>query len=281
MTRIKRKEIQRNCCLGGGGIEETFHKPNMGARTASKLPSVQKIDKKKPKGGLDACGAGARAAVAHIVEQRLELSATLLLGAPDAEKVARGGEEVRTRAGLVRQPGELGGRVRVVKGALYLELALALVELDDLHFVGVVLAERTDGEAEGLVGPVRPVGRVDEPRRAIRANLLFHAALAALVHAVRKGVRRRVACPPSAWLAGLQRGSTLNPEQRMPEHTHRIPSATLRLKDSYNKIMISCCSPSRELCTGTVALWCCRDRIKGRVWLVKELCISSAKARRS
>jgi hypothetical protein len=61
----------------------------------------------------------------------------------------------------------------MVEVSAVLEVALVLVEADDLDLVGCVLDERAEREPEVLLRPVAEVYRVQVPLRLVRVYLLL------------------------------------------------------------------------------------------------------------
>ena len=92
---------------------------------------------------------------------------------PETEEVAGGGEEIGALALLVGDEDGLGGRVRVLEGEVGIgaDLAVGLVELDDLDSVRVLLEEAGDGETVLFVAADAPVHGVDLPWRFVGVDL--------------------------------------------------------------------------------------------------------------
>lgn len=138
-------------------------------------------------GGADALGFGfvpvegcertAELAVLVAVEQALELHSTMrfrVVGdAPNAEEVAGGGKEVGLLTFLVGDEDGFGGGIRVLEGefGVRANLAVGVVELDNLDTVGVLLELAGYSEAILLVTTDAPVHGEDMPRSLVRVDL--------------------------------------------------------------------------------------------------------------
>ena len=126
-------------------------------------------------GGADALGLGlvpveggkgpTEVVVLVAVEKALELDPVVVGDAPDAEVVAGGGEEVGLLALLVRDEDGFGGRVGVLEGEVGVgaDLAVGIVQLNDLHTVRALLQEAGYGQPVLLIAADAPVHGVDVP----------------------------------------------------------------------------------------------------------------------
>ncbi|KAE8732471.1 hypothetical protein F3Y22_tig00002011pilonHSYRG00001 [Hibiscus syriacus] len=149
-------------------------------------------------GGADSLGlrlipveGGKRAAkltVLIAIKERLEVDAGVIIGdSPDAEEVGGGCEKIGFLALLVGDEDGLGRRLRMVEGEVWVgpDLAIGVIELDNLEAISVLLEKAGDGETVFLVAADTPVHGVDVPRGLV--SVYFRSFLL-LIGTLRVGI---------------------------------------------------------------------------------------------